>query len=99
MRQIWNSCTCNTNEKRATDVTEFKVPETGRKLYLSVIIDLYDRFPVAYVISGRNNNKLVFDTYDKIIGRKEELKAVGKALQEHNPVFITGTAGMGKSDW
>lgn len=49
------------NEKWATDVTEFKVPETGRKLYLSVIIDLYDRFPVAYVISGRNDNKLVFD--------------------------------------
>lgn len=32
------------------------------------------------------------------IGRKEELKAVAKALQEHNPVFITGTAGMGKSE-
>lgn len=32
------------------------------------------------------------------IGRKEELKAISKALQEHNPVFITGTAGMGKSE-
>ena len=32
------------------------------------------------------------------IGRKEELKAVGRALQEHNLVFITGTAGMGKSE-
>lgn len=32
------------------------------------------------------------------IGRKEELKAVGKALQAHNPVFITGTAGIGKSE-
>ena len=32
------------------------------------------------------------------IGRKEELKAVTKALQDHNPVFITGTAGMGKSE-
>ena len=32
------------------------------------------------------------------IGRKEELKAVAKALQEHNLVFITGTAGMGKSE-
>ena len=32
------------------------------------------------------------------IGRKEELKAIGKSLQEHNPVFITGTAGMGKSE-
>ena len=32
------------------------------------------------------------------IGRKEELKAVAKALQDHNPVFITGNAGMGKSE-
>lgn len=32
------------------------------------------------------------------IGRKEELKAVAKALQDHNPVFITRTAGMGKSE-
>ena len=32
------------------------------------------------------------------IRRKEELKAVAKALQDHNPVFITGTAGMGKSE-
>ena len=26
------------NEKWATDVTEFKIPETGKKLYLSAII-------------------------------------------------------------
>ncbi len=32
------------------------------------------------------------------MGRKEELKAIGKALKEHNPVFITGIAGMGKSE-
>ena len=32
------------------------------------------------------------------LGRKEELKAIGKALQENNLVFITGTAGMGKSE-
>ncbi len=32
------------------------------------------------------------------IGRKEELKAIGKALQEHNLVFVIGTAGMGKSE-
>ena len=32
------------------------------------------------------------------IGRKEELMAVTKALQEHNLVFITATAGMGKSE-
>ena len=32
------------------------------------------------------------------LGRKEELKVVSKALQENNLVFITGTAGMGKSE-
>ena len=32
------------------------------------------------------------------LGRKEELKVVSKALQENNFVFITGTAGMGKSE-
>ena len=35
------------NEKWATDVTEFKVPETGRKLYLSAVsythLDVYKR--------------------------------------------------------
>jgi len=56
------------NKKWATDVTEFKIPgESGKKLYLSAIIDLYDRYPVSYVISTKNNNKLVFDTYDKAI--------------------------------
>ena len=32
------------------------------------------------------------------LGRKEELKVVSKVLQENNLVFITGTAGMGKSE-
>ena len=34
------------------------------KLYLSAIIDLYDRRIVSYVLSNSNNNKLVFDTFD-----------------------------------
>ncbi|MCY7151675.1 IS3 family transposase [Streptococcus gallolyticus subsp. gallolyticus] len=40
------------NEKWGTDVTEFKIPKSNKKLYLSVILDLYDRYPVAFVISG-----------------------------------------------
>ena len=55
------------NEKWVTDVTEFKVPGEQKKLYLSAIIDLYDRYPVAYVISTRNDNNLVFKTFDKAI--------------------------------
>ena len=52
------------NEKWTTDVTEFKIPESSRKLYLSAILDLYDRSIVSYVLSNRNDNKLVFDTFD-----------------------------------
>ena len=47
------------NQKWATDVTEFKVPGESKKLFLSVIVDLYDRYPVAYAISNRNDNALV----------------------------------------
>lgn len=57
------------NEKWATDVTEFKWYEgkAVKKLYLSAIIDLYDRSIVSYVISARNDNNLVFRTFDKAI--------------------------------
>ena len=55
------------NEKWVTDVTEFKYGTTFddiHKLYLSVILDLCDRRPVAYVLSDYNNNDLVFRTFD-----------------------------------
>ena len=57
------------NQKWATDVTEFKWYEgpVVHKLYLSAILDLYDRSIVAYVVSARNDNKLVFDTFEKAI--------------------------------
>lgn len=38
-----------------------------KKLYLSAILDLYDRYPVAYVISTRNDNQLAFKTFDKAL--------------------------------
>ena len=38
-----------------------------QKLYLSAIIDLYDRRIVSYVLSNSNNNKLVFDTFDLVL--------------------------------
>lgn len=52
------------NEKWGTDVTEFKIPMSNRKVYLSAILDFYDRSVVSYVLSNRNDNKLVFNTYD-----------------------------------
>ena len=33
------------------------------KIYLSAILDLYDRRIVSYVISDHNDNPIVFDTF------------------------------------
>ncbi len=59
------------NEKWVTDVTEFKWYEGSvcHKIYLSAILDLYDRSVVSYVLSRRNDNKLVFQTFDKAIAK------------------------------
>ena len=64
------------NQKWATDVTEFKIPGDKKKVYLSAILDLYDRYPVAYVISHRNDNKLVFNTFDKAITLNPNAKPI-----------------------
>ncbi len=54
------------NRKWLTDVTEFKY-YTGvevHKIYLSAILDLYDKRIVSSVIRDANNNSLVFETFD-----------------------------------
>lgn len=57
------------NEKWLTDVTEFKWYEgvEVHKIYLSAILDLYDRRIIAYMIGERNDNPLVFKTFDKAV--------------------------------
>ena len=57
------------NEKWLTDVTEFKWYEDKEvhKIYLSAILDLYDKRIVSYVIGDRNNNPLVLETFDKAV--------------------------------
>ena len=58
------------NQKWVTDVTELKYSTdnvTIKKVYLSAILDLCDRRPVAYVIGDSNNNQLVFRTFDKAL--------------------------------
>jgi len=64
------------NQKWTTDVTEFKIPGEKKKLYLSAILDLYDRYPVSYVISCRNDNKLVFNTFNKAIALNPKAKPI-----------------------
>ena len=53
------------NEKMATDVTEFHhyVGLEKHNVYLSAILDLYDRRIVSYVIGDSNDNDLVFRTF------------------------------------
>jgi putative transposase len=57
------------NEKWLTDVTEFKyyVGVEIHKIYLSAILDLYDRRIVAYKIGDRNDNTLVNSTFDEAV--------------------------------
>ena len=67
------------NEKWLTDVTEFKWfgGVKVQKLYLSAILDLCDRRIVSYVLSERNDNPLVFKTFDKAV----------KANPDAHPLF------------
>ena len=60
-------------------MTEFKWYEgvTVHKLYLSAILDLYDRRIVSFVLSERNDNPLVYKTFDKAV----------KANQDAHPLF------------
>ena len=64
-----NFTTDNSNKVWDTDVTYliFK----GSRAYLSTIIDLYDRHVVSYVISKRNDLKLVMDTLNKAISKEK----------------------------
>jgi len=57
------------NEKWLTDVTEFKWYEgiVVHKIYLSAILDLYDRRIVSFMIRDHNDNPLVFDTFDAAV--------------------------------
>ena len=66
------------NEKWATDVTEFKWYEgpVVHKIYLSAILDMYDLYPVAWVVSNRNDNKLVLDTFTQAVRNNPDAKPI-----------------------
>lgn len=92
------------NEKWATDVTEFKWYEGTivHKLYLSAILDLYDLFPVSWVMSRRNDNKLVLDTFAQAIHDNPDAKPVfhsDRGFQYTSKVFQSKlkTQGMQQS--
>lgn len=57
------------NEKWLTDVTELKyyVGPAVHKIYLSAILDLYDRRIVSFAIRNTNDAILVHDTFDQAV--------------------------------
>ena len=57
------------NEKWLTDVTEFKyyIGNEVHKVYLSAILDLYDRRIIAFKTGDRNDNPLVMNTFDEAV--------------------------------
>lgn len=66
-----NFTTKSLNKVWDTDITYliFK----GKRLYLSTIIDLYDRHVVSYKISKFNNNQLVIDTLNQAIKKEKDV--------------------------
>jgi len=57
------------NEKWLTDVTEFKyyIGIEVHKVYLSAILDLYDRRIVTFKVGDHNDNPLVMNTFDEAV--------------------------------
>lgn len=92
------------NEKWLTDVTEFKWYEgiEKHKVYLSAILDLYDRRIVAFVIRDSNDNPLVFDTFDAAVATNPDAHPLfhsDRGFQYTNRTFHAKleTAGMTQS--
>ena len=96
------------NEKWLTDVTEFKWYEktdtewVKHKVYLSAILDLYDRRIVAYIIRNSNDNPLVYDTFDAAVAANPDAHPLfhsDRGFQYTNRTFHTKleAAGMTQS--
>ena len=92
------------NKKWLTDVTEFKyyIGTEKHKVYLSAILDLYDRRIESFVIRDTNDNALVFDTFDKAVAANPDTHPLfhsDRGFQYTNRAFHTKLerAGMTQS--
>ena len=66
-----NFNTDSPNKVWTTDITYLIF--NNKRLYLSTILDLYDRKVVAYKISKFNNNQLVIDTLNEAIAKRKNV--------------------------
>ena len=55
-------------------MAEFKVPGEEKKLYSSAVLDLYAWHPAAYAVSAGNDNRLVFEAFDRAIAAFPDVK-------------------------
>lgn len=88
------------NMKWLTDVTEFHyyIGIQKYKVYLSAILDLYDRRIVSYIIRDNNNNALVFDTFDAAIEGNPDAHPLfhsDRGFQYTNRIFHSKLEGAG----
>ena len=82
------------NQKWLTDVTEFKyyIGVEVHKIYLSAILDLYDRRIVAYKIGDHNDNSLVMNTFDEAVALEPDAHPLfhsDRGFQYTSPQFCT----------
>jgi len=92
------------NEKWLTDVTEFKWYDGPviHKVYLSAILDLFDRRIVAFVVSDHNDNPLVYETFRAAVAANPEAHPLfhsDRGYQYTNRIFhaMLEEAGMQQS--
>lgn len=62
------------NQKWTTDITYLIFQ--NKRLYLSTILDLYDKKVVSYKISKFNNNQLVIDTLNEAISKRKDVNGL-----------------------
>jgi transposase InsO family protein len=58
------------NQRWVSDTTELLVGESGAKLYLAVILDLFSRFVVGWAVSAVNDRHLTIKALDAAIRRR-----------------------------
>ena len=64
----------NTDEPNKIWVTDITyLIYNNKRMYLSTILDLYDRKVVAYKISKFNNNQLVIDTLNEAVSKRKDV--------------------------
>ena len=60
-------------QKLSSDVTEFKVPATGEKVYLEPILDMYNNEILTHSISTRPNLEFTLQPLNQLVERMPEL--------------------------